>query len=731
MKYSATLTAAAVMVVAATTTVATTVATTSTLDRNTASGVRGGVPVPSVPVPVPVRNRRRRKLEDKFSCVLYEKDTQYENHQDDTANWACEMADGQFIDIDPSSSATEFLYREGATSGASMMKVTKGPMYLEQDLTTRTQMIQTSIDTVVSIESLHEDDERHYKSRRKQRQLTQHHQHSQGQRLLADSFGTLDTLVIRVIADNNSQISASANQLKSDIFTDAFCLKTGYAQCSKDQLIINPAPNVGDGGIVDVKISSNPSDGNDSTLREQAVSKATQQYGTLHSKFDLVMMCLPPGTGGWVAYAYINSYLSVYNNDWCQQVSAQMHEVGHNLGLGHSNEGEQAYGDQSSMMGYSYKSDDGPKMCFNAAKNYQLGWYERQKLSFDPLANKNTAVQFTLNGIVDYNKNSQQATQTNGIPLVSIRLKQYGDSNGIDYYIGYNRKTGVNDGTMEAADAVTIIRKDSGYPMTYGESNRLAALGSGQQFVINNFKNTQVDVTISVKSISTNKKDAIIEICYGTCNSPPPCNGNGNALVVEVVTDQYTEETSWSLKKNINNGVGLGNINGIGGNNLIGNTQYTYEPYCVDNNQRYTMVVSDSFGDGQGNTGSFKGYLDGVVVFESLPGSWTGTQTSKTFCVGNCDTPVPTKAPTQAPTPGFINVATDAPTSSKPACENLSGYKWQGKKRKGCKWVGKGKRKNIRRKCKRKEKNLPGLGRIRDYCQAVCAEVGNGPNTCT
>jgi hypothetical protein len=143
------------------------------------------------------------------------------------------------------------------------------------------------------------------------------------------------------------------------------------------------------------------------------------------------------------------------------------------------------------------------------------------------------------------------------------------------------------------------------------------------------------------------------------------------------------------------------------------------------------MVVSDSFGDGQGTTGSFKGYLDGVVVFESLPGSWTGTQTSKTFCVGNCDTPVPTKAPTQAPTPGFINVATDAPTSSKPACENLSGYKWQGKKRKGCKWVGKGKRKNIRRKCKRKEKNLPGLGRIRDYCQAVCAEVGNGPNTCT
>ena len=50
-----------------------------------------------------------------------------------------------------------------------------------------------------------------------------------------------------------------------------------------------------------------------------------------------------------------------------------MHEVGHNLGLAHSNEGGGEYEDQSGMMGYSYDCDDCPKMCFNGPKSWQLG----------------------------------------------------------------------------------------------------------------------------------------------------------------------------------------------------------------------------------------------------------------------------------------------------------------------------------------------------------------------
>jgi hypothetical protein len=57
---------------------------------------------------------------------------------------------------------------------------------------------------------------------------------------------------------------------------------------------------------------------------------ATNQAGDL-SAYDLVMFCQPPGNGGWIAYGYVNAKTSYYNNDWCQYVSAQLHEVGHNI----------------------------------------------------------------------------------------------------------------------------------------------------------------------------------------------------------------------------------------------------------------------------------------------------------------------------------------------------------------------------------------------------------------
>jgi hypothetical protein len=66
------------------------------------------------------------------------------------------------------------------------------------------------------------------------------------------------------------------------------------------------------------------------------------------------MACLPNDTlnGGstnWIAYAYINSWLSVYKGPWCAYPSGQMHELGHNLNLAHSGE-YSTYDDQSGMV---------------------------------------------------------------------------------------------------------------------------------------------------------------------------------------------------------------------------------------------------------------------------------------------------------------------------------------------------------------------------------------------
>ena len=64
------------------------------------------------------------------------------------------------------------------------------------------------------------------------------------------------------------------------------------------------------------------------------------------------MICMPSEVqgGGSVAWAYLNHWLSVYWDTWCSRPSAGMHEIGHNLGLDHSNGNGEEYGDQSCMV---------------------------------------------------------------------------------------------------------------------------------------------------------------------------------------------------------------------------------------------------------------------------------------------------------------------------------------------------------------------------------------------
>ena len=60
-----------------------------------------------------------------------------------------------------------------------------------------------------------------------------------------------------------------------------------------------------------------------------------------------------PGTSDdWISYAYINWHISVFNDNWCNYVSAQLHEIGHNLNLAHSSSLSDTYGDTSSGKSY-------------------------------------------------------------------------------------------------------------------------------------------------------------------------------------------------------------------------------------------------------------------------------------------------------------------------------------------------------------------------------------------
>jgi len=401
-----------------------------------------------------------------------------------------------------------------------------------------------------------------------------------------------------------------------------------------------------------------------------------------------------------------------------------MHEVGHNLGLGHSGDPEDPYGDQSAMMGYSYFEDDGPEMCFNAAKNFQLNWYKNQETTFNPLENlSREPTTFILNGVDD-------AVRGKSKKLVTLRLETDGRA---DYYIGYNRATGINSGTVEAKNQVSVFKKERGGPKNYGKSIRVIAMSSNDEFTIEKWNGSVYDVTIRVVGkIGKNIKDAKIEVSVsGFIPTEAPtasCNGV-NRFILELGIDAFGLETSWELKENTS-----GELIASGAKeNYLAGEKYE-EPMastgaqyiCLKEEACYDFEIFDEYGDGiccaNDYKGYFRGILDGRIIFK---GGAFGKSEKHTFCTFSASrTPSPTfmrtPAPTSRTTPKPTAAKTKSPTTRKIKCKNSrSKFRVNGKK-KTCIWL-----KQIKKLTKTRCKEKDDKGRnISDLCPKICAKAG-------
>ena len=116
-------------------------------------------------------------------------------------------------------------------------------------------------------------------------------------RQLAPTTGDLNTLVIRVNANDNSPPSAS--DLSDDVFGDEYCLKSQYNRCSYGALTIAEY-NTGDRGInvpttavgvVDISVDANSQGNTPSNFQNLANVEARNVFGVsnLNSLFDLVI----------------------------------------------------------------------------------------------------------------------------------------------------------------------------------------------------------------------------------------------------------------------------------------------------------------------------------------------------------------------------------------------------------------------------------------------------------
>lgn len=663
--------------------------------------------------------------EDKTECVTHLVITDYQDKKRrDGESWYCEFSPdtaknyGGIQTVAIKGLSGEELKALGALSGKTILRLDTSARITEEfrlGSALQTAALHIQDNSNVQIEMMDsETDTRHVDNRQSR----------------VDKEGRKDTLVVRVIDRNNN---APPSDLGA-VFSDELSLSNQIRDCSYNQMTVQPATQFSSNGIIDVRIDVPASDFTNFADPEPfglyAKSVAKQQLGSSYAEADLVIYCLPTIPGlRWAAYAYVGGHESFYNDDYCNNHEVLLHEIGHNMDLGHSSQGNEEYGDFTGAMGAAYT---GGKMCFNPAKSYQLGWYSKQVKSINPLDFPSVQTYF-LNGVADYKSDG-----SNGSSLVVLRIENpRGNSNdNNDYYIGYNRKTGINSGTGEAADMVTITTQGVD---PYGPNSlRIADLRAGDSF-----DEFSLDVEFTLSVVSIEGKYAKIEITSSAPNvqptqppvqpptrtpskaptkSPTQPTSDCAKLQIELFTDDYGNESVWYL---FDSETSADLTPGLGQHyDFYSNTVY-WSPsrdgyHCLEKGKQYSFWMGDAASDGMCCThgdGYYKLWLDGDLIH-------TGGQFLDwdEFVINVPDNGLP--SPTPGPTPGPTPQPTPAPQPQNSCTDDLS-FRFKNKSKKSCQWMGKRKKK-AKKICKKKvEKGSS--EKVYNRCRETCAAVGLGP----
>jgi len=339
---------------------------------------------------------------------------------------------------------------------------------------------------------------------------------SEGRKLgTLDKVGLKPILVVKVIDVNGLARQESEAQISSDVFSDAVNLKSQLSACSYGDLTVTNdyseelgftsaqlekiSENIGAPGVMNATIDLDITENNRYAIHDAVTSKVNSLLGfTLPGPFDQVMYVVEKCyvSCGYAAYAYINSWMSVYQDVYYKHVGVQVHELGHNFGLAHSGGLNGAtYTDHTCMMGNPLYSDNIGKMCYNPAKNWQLPWYGgagagAYKKVFDPFVDSQFS--FELIGIGEYDNNPSN------LPVV-VKVESRTTAN--DLFIGYNRAIGPNAQNDEADNEVTIITTGNN-GQSYSQSFLRAHLIQGESHTEVNFAGSGRDLIITADSIN-------------------------------------------------------------------------------------------------------------------------------------------------------------------------------------------------------------------------------------
>ncbi|KAL3790131.1 LOW QUALITY PROTEIN: hypothetical protein ACHAW5_000829 [Stephanodiscus triporus] len=337
-------------------------------------------------------------------------------------------------------------------------------------------------------------------------------------RELQTSFGShvgiKPTLVVKVFDVNDKARSETAMQISDDIFGtngDPVNLRSQMSACSMGRVDFVPGDNnnvIDQGlydapGVITVKIDISL-ENNSRTDIENAITAKVQDklQMKLPGPYKHVCTLLRVAMSN-AAYAYVNNYISVYQGKYYKDVAVSMHEIGHNFGLGNPH----------------YEDDTG-KMCYNPAKNWQIGWYNDRKKMLTPPSQASWETMETIVGIADYQKN-------NMFPVV-LKLET-GTSN--DYFVGFNRAAGINEDNKEADNQLTIVQSGKNGD-SFSQSWLKATLKVSDQYTLENFGGVSgTNIVIILDSIDKQRDgswQANVKVIKSSSKSSPSRKPSAN-----------------------------------------------------------------------------------------------------------------------------------------------------------------------------------------------------------
>lgn len=157
------------------------------------------------------------------------------------------------------------------------------------------------------------------------------------------------------------------------------------------------------------------------------------------------------------------------------------------------------------MMGAHIYEDDVPKMCFNGAKSWYLGWYSDRHVAINP---RNGPWNGKLVGIDDYL--NEQTSRNEHTVVAKIGT----------LFVMYNRKEGVNSQVAGDGDTVTIVEQAGPKQQSW----KRAALTEGSTpFRERNWGGTNKNLVIQVCERTSGAPDYAKVLVYLEGSSNPTC----------------------------------------------------------------------------------------------------------------------------------------------------------------------------------------------------------------